>query len=1070
MLYLTMHPDPGPSAAPSEHLTLGRTIPDVDFSAEGTRRLATQTPGGAAPVAPHPPSGLPGTPLDGVPDGHARFEVVGLLGAGGSGEVFSVRDRNLDRLVAVKLLGAGDGPDPEAERGFVEEARLTAVLRHPNVLPVHDLDRSADGRLFFTMSHVEGRALDDILVASRLDARDGRLASSNAIVTAFIAVSQAISFAHNRRILHGDIKPANIMLGDFGEVLVLDWGAAARLDADGRASAKMYGTPLYMSPEQARREGAGVVSDVYCLGATLFHALLLRVPLWRDDLDEFWERKRSGEIDAPTPAERAAVPAPLLAIALKALAPDPAARYPDMGALIRDLEAYQTGLAVSAHRYPLHETAARWLRRHARTALWGVALLVALAVPLLLLFGERLKEIATWGAPILTETFADEGWRARWLVRDGAFAPQGGRLVSTSKYEALVLYRARCAGDTAIEFTGEVLPGSPLCDLSVCWSRDADLEGARTTRIDDLYKLQVGAYDNSYSAIILPDERQVALSPFRLQHGRRYRIRAEIVDSTLRLLVDGRQILSYTDPFPFAGGYIGLYGYYRGKAFSDVSLYALGLPQRLPATVIGDVLAQQRSFAPAAGQYARVSASFPGSGLGREARFREGLCWFRMERYDQAFATWQPLAGTEFDDRVFLQRIDRAFAAGDHPAVLAGLDALARRPDQEVRAQAAVRWATYVYQVRTIPAANQRRELLEAYLRTYDAGLRDIDLAERAAAECFKSVGRPQEILNRFPANRNCCVQALAQLGRWVEIARDYPDQLAVWTEASLRIGEFAALARCSDHDQRAMGLAMLGRGEEALAEGDLEPDVHARVLIALGRYQEALEVPGVGGHWVAVAQIGLGRAQREPPVRVQGLHLLALDQPRALLERCDRGSVDGWGARLLLDLDGRAVGAAPAGPPETPGLIYSFDHVTLSFAGGFMAPFIADLGGGSAPPARPDALTSSCAAIIAGFRWADAQRPWYAARFLTGACSADEFLAQPDQLSVRAWLLALTGMRAERADQPAAAHAAYTAYLALPPQRHGFDPDPIMDRFVAWRAALLAAPSHLPPPAELVH
>ncbi len=781
--------------------------------------------------------------------------------------------------------------------------------------------------------------------------------------------------------------------------------------------------------------------------------------MWRDDLDEFWRLKRCGGIDAPTAAERAAVPAPLLAIALKALAAEPAARYADAAALIRDLEAYQTGLAVSAHRYALRETAARWLRRHARTIVWASALLLALAVPLLALFGERLKEIATWGAPILTETFADDGWRERWLVRDGTFASQDGRLVSTSTHEALMLYRTRCAGDTAIEFTGEVLPGSSLCDLSVCWCRDAELDSARATPISDLYKLQVGAFDNSYSAIILPEERQVAISHVRLEHGRRYRIRAEIVDATLRLLVDGREILSYTDPFPFAGGYIGLYGYYRGKAFSDLRIYSLGLPQRLPATAIGDVLAQKRSFALAAEQYARVSAAFPDSGLGREARFREGLCWFRQERFDQAFAAWRPLAGTEFDDRVSLQRIDRAFAAGDHQVVLDGLGALARRADAEVRAQVAVRWATYAYALSRGQAGARRTELLEAYLRVYDDVKGDRGLAARAAAESLITLGRPAEILARFPADRVSCALALRQLGRWDEIVRDYQDQRWTWAEACLRTGHHEELLRSVDPDERALGLAMLGRGDEALRDPGLEPDTRARVLIALGRYREVLDLPRVGDRWQALAQIGLGGATRGAPSSVLGLHLLALDQPAALLEHVERGSEDGWTARLLLDLDARAVGTHAGEAPETPGLITSLDHPQLCFAGGFMAPFIADLGDPAARRAHPDALERSCAQIVAGFRYADAQHPWYAARFLTGACTAEEFLRQPDRIGTRAWLLALTGMKAERAGQPEDARAAYEAYLALPPQRHGMDMDPIMDRFAAWRAHVLAGP-----------
>jgi hypothetical protein len=1043
---------------------LGQTVPDAGFSPAGLRAFLAQTPATESPRTAGDAPRLPGIqvarrcPELAVGEQPAdRYQVERLLGTGATGEVYSIRDRNLDRLVAVKVLSRGEGADADAAPGFVGEARITAALKHPGIPPVHDLDVSEDGRLYFSMTQVAGRSLGELIAASTLERRDPRLASYNAIVTVFIAIGNAIAFAHHQRILHQDLKPDNILLGEFGEVLVLDWGAAARFGDDGRVTARLYGTPLYMSPEQARREGAERASDIYCLGASLFHALLLRVPTWSPDADEFWRRKRAGSIDQPTVAERRAVPPPLLTIALKALAPAVADRYADVEGLVRDLEAYQAGLAVSAHRYSSLETVTLWCRRNRRTLAWSAALLIAVLASLGVFFGERLKEVATWGPAILAEDLRDDSWRTRWAAYVGTFARQDGRLVSTSQYAAVLMCRRRFVGATAIEFTGEVLPGTPLCDLSVYWCRDAafDADGAHVTRLDDLYKIQVGAYDNSYSAIILPDERQVAIDPLQLAHGRRYRIRVEIVGNAIRLLVDGRQRCEYLDPFPFSSGYLGIYGYYRGKAFSDLRIHSLGVPERPRATEIGDAFAQKRLYDLATEQYTRVSATFPGTGLAHEALYKAGLCQFQAGHVDEAFAIWSPLAGTPFADLVALQRVERAFALGDHARVIAGLADLGDHASADLRDRAAVLWGSYVYQLGRLPAGSQRTAALEEYLRLHDLHFAGVRLADRALVECLSYLGRDQEVIERFPANRHYCVHALVQQGRLIEVVHGYADQRGAWMLACQDTGSYTDLIEhADDADLRAFGMVMRGRGREVLEQDGLDPNTRAMALLSLGRFRQVLELPGIDGRWTALAQIGLGQADRAATGPFMAHHLMALDEPRTILDLLTADGGERTWASHLAGLDAFIAGdhAGASAWFVLPSGQNAFDD-TLSFARCFIVPFLAEQAG------QAGALERSCASIIAEHRYSDRQRPWYAARFLTGAIDAREFLEQPLQLSARAWLLAVTGLKAERAGAPAAALAAYRDYLALPPQRHGVAIDPLMDRFVAWRAQVVAAP-----------
>jgi serine/threonine protein kinase len=275
--------------------------------------------------------------------GGTPYELAEAIARGGMGTVYRARDRRLDRDVALKVMNAPAPAPGEIER-MRDEARILARLEHPGIVPVHDLGTLPDGRLFYVMKLVRGRLLDDAMANAVLSAR----------LRTFERICEAVAFAHAQGVVHRDLKPENVMVGPFGEVLVLDWGLAKRLDVLGGAelNGTILGTPGYMPPEQAQGEIGRIDerADVYALGAML-HFLV------------FEPGGASGAPPGP-PARSAGVnPAPLAAlsggpsamrvldaICAKALAPRPEDRYRSATELAAEVERFLSALPV--HAYP----------------------------------------------------------------------------------------------------------------------------------------------------------------------------------------------------------------------------------------------------------------------------------------------------------------------------------------------------------------------------------------------------------------------------------------------------------------------------------------------------------------------------------------------------------------------------------------------------------------------------------------------------------------------------------------------------------------------------------------------
>ena len=307
-----------------------------------------------------------------------RYRIGHILGVGGMGRVTQAFDVRLGREVAIKELIVS-GPAEEAR--LMREATITARLDHPGIVVVHDVGRTADGRIFYTMRVVRGRTLDDAIRDAGGDL-DRRLRLMRYVLQA----CEAVGFAHRHGVVHRDLKPANIMVGEFGETQVLDWGLARGLgegapdeggmvasDAGLTRVGAVVGTPRYMSPEQAAGRLADSRSDVWSLGTTIFEVCTNRsVRLSAsgvNDSDLIAKKCMVAALDLRTLAPR--VPRELAAIVMRATALAPEDRYPDAKALADDLGAYLDGRRVAAHEYSTWDLVRRIL------SAWRVPLIIA---------------------------------------------------------------------------------------------------------------------------------------------------------------------------------------------------------------------------------------------------------------------------------------------------------------------------------------------------------------------------------------------------------------------------------------------------------------------------------------------------------------------------------------------------------------------------------------------------------------------------------------------------------------------------------------------------------------------
>lgn len=1048
----------------------------------------------AAPPTTAAPVGAPAVPGESVrarlQGAHrARFQVGDLLGVGATGEVYTVADADLERQVALKILRPELLEDTAEVANFLHEAATTARLSHPNMLPVLDVNLASDGRPYFTMHRIQGRTLLDAVALARIGqttqpptqaaASDGPVEDAqaaaaaaltpaeqrrriNRLVSIAIAVCHGLGYAHAQGIIHQDIKPENLLLGDYGEVLILDWGSAGACGPDGRvAPHQLYGTPLYMSPEQASRAYADARSDVYALGATLCYALLGRVPWWRTDPDAFWVGKREGRIDAPTAEERGRVPAELLAIVLKALAADPAQRYASVAALRRDLEQYQAGLTVHAYHYAPWTLAWRWVRHHPGTATAALIALCALAGlgatlgywrslqarawhPL-----ERLDFTSTAALRDAWQVSHEEGWTTDhphvvpqptplvtvaegWMTLDGSLG-----LVDVSHTPAV-------AGNERI--TWEMR--NPHANLNLnCFIGGDDRAHAVT--------LHIGGWGVATQVVITNNNHQLewATLPEPLQVNRIYRCCLEHEDRHLRFFLDDRLIVDHLDVDDALGAKSQTFGFdtYLGSQLQvrHVEVFQQTPGQLVSPLLVPDQLAQLQLWPQAIRGYRTLAQAYPGTTLGTLATYHAIECVAAAGDHRDADAHYAAFITAHPHDPLvpsaMVARLSLALERHDTAEVAALRDALSQfagnpllrgvlsRIGEELGQEVPPVWVATAHVEQTL---TQLLDLAHRYHTWCDRyGLAPIDQAPiDVVVHTLDIIGHPEAALPLLSPRSTLRVEPLEMLGRmdeaqqvdvegWVDLDRGRfwkvaHDPHAAWSTrqwACLALGDFDLLRQLNPHSELLFmeHLTSPTEAEAYLAHHPLDAieqhfgySTRIELLLHLGRAQEVLAtytspeqpIP----REMALIELGredeaLAKAGGTPPVYLR--------------------------AAIRLLAHGEPMRALQALPARLPVFDESDDQMDLLV----LVPALLHAAAGDAAGARRLLAGFTARKDVAKQRW------WHLAGYALGMIDERTFRAQPYQSGIDQWERIGRGVRCELAGDLVGACAAYRPLVDLP-------------------------------------
>lgn len=564
-----------------------------------------------------------------------KYKFRRSVGQGGMKVVIQVKDRDTTRDIAMAILPDAKARPKEEIVRFIEEARITASLEHPNIVPVHDIGVDSNGTPYFTMKLLKGETLASVL--RKLHEGNPEYLENYTLyklLRIFVKICNGIAFAHSKGVIHLDLKPENIQLGDFGEVIIMDWGLAKviekqepvpsdekpRFFTEPRDGVRQ-GTPGYMAPEQAAGKNSeqDCRTDVYALGAILYAMLTYENPLHETKIEEMIRETIQGDIIPPSKrtADRQ-IPSSLEAVVMKAMALQPENRYRGAKELRNEVLAFMSGYATSAERATPLKKIFLFLYRHRFTVIPGVAVFLLLIGIMFYAFHEISNQYGDWikvfqrdftrNSPSFDGiSFRDVRNRipvSQWdRNAEGLVMPRG---------EWLWLSETAIPGNVRVEV--KVLPATAGAIIEIALNAK-QIPMKKILEFLPGYTLQVSSLRGTADQILKKESASheiVASTPSSLIPGEINSIVFERDGENIIFSINGKKQLS-TDLFPLKGrdfSRIGIRSIGTGMTIRSIEVFRLALPVKASPVIAGDALLETRHFEDAIDKYLTIADDY----------------------------------------------------------------------------------------------------------------------------------------------------------------------------------------------------------------------------------------------------------------------------------------------------------------------------------------------------------------------------------------------------------------------------------------------------------------------------
>lgn len=526
------------------------------------------------------------------------YQIINNIGSGGMGEVFLAYDTSCGRRIALKRIRPDLITHKQLHNRFLREALITSQLTHPAIIPIYTIQKEPD-LAYYTMPFVEGETLKQILSHAKQQERKGHkpehASSISALLRHYLAVCQGVAYAHSKQVIHRDLKPNNIIVGRYGEVLILDWGLARLVTstpnteeltleedddlelekksnpADMTHMGRVVGTVAYMAPERALGNPATFQTDLYSLGVVLYQILTLRHPFHRTTLQEFrQEMSKEVLVDPGEVAPYRDVPPALSKIALKCLSPSLEERYHSVDELINDLEIYIEGRSD-------------WFKV----------------------------------ADLDINRKADWEFQENVLIAEHIAITRG---TDESNWVSLMISKASFAENTKIEAKVRIKESGHGVGFLLSVP-----EPAERTHPNDGYCLWLSS-DLDKSTKLLRSNVEVISAPDTfLQRDVWYQVRIEKIENNIHFYLNDTLQFSYISHLPIGGTHVGLLARDADFSLQELSIYVGSQSIKVNCLAVPDAFLAHNNYSVALSEYRRIGYAFPGTAEGREALFRAGI-------------------------------------------------------------------------------------------------------------------------------------------------------------------------------------------------------------------------------------------------------------------------------------------------------------------------------------------------------------------------------------------------------------------------------------------------------------